>query len=143
MDRIGASVLLAFGLFLSYQASRLPMRALGEGPGPALFPMLVGVGISALAAVSFVRPDAKRFQIPQLGRVLLIVSTLVGYALALDRLGYVVTTSLALALLFCALADRGRFWLLLFAAALSIGSYYLFRMVLQVPLPPDPLDVWR
>ena len=144
MDRIGAVLLFAFGAFMAYQANRLPMRDVMTGAmGPGFLPLVLGVGIAALAAVSFLRPEVERIAMPHVGRILLLLLALIGYAVGLDRLGYVVTTFAMLAIMFVALAERGRAWLVALAAVVTVGSYYVFRILLQVPLPPDPLDLWR
>lgn len=143
MDRLGAALLFAFGLFWAYHASRLPMHEMSAAPGPGVLPLALGAGIAALSLVEILRPEVRRVEVPHLGRVLVILAALVAYALLLERLGFVATTFLVLAALFLAFAEHGRGWLLALSAAIAVGTYFAFRILLKVPLPPDPLDLWR
>jgi len=143
MDRIGAVMLLAFGGFWVWQASRFSARGADAGPGPGVLPTALGVGIMVLAAISFFRPEVERVALPQIGRIGVILGSLIGYALLLEPLGYLASTTLLLAFLFIAFAERRRLWQPLAAVAMSFGTYYIFRILLSVPLPPDPLHLLR
>ncbi len=142
MDRIGAVAMLIFGLFWVWIASGLGLTRDG-GPGPGFFPLVLGVIVATLAAVNIVRPEVERIDLPQLRRILLILGALAVYALLLEPLGYVVATALLLGILFGALAERRRWWQPVSALAVSFATYYVFRLLLSVPLPPDPFDLVR
>ena len=100
---------VALGLFISIHAyNRLGLGTLSS-PGPGLMPFLVGALLSAISLFSLVgrlrqkiRPgiagESKRR--PELGRIGLVLGSLIGYAFFLERLGYLVTAFLMLALLF-------------------------------------------
>ena len=143
MDRVGAIMLMVFGGFWVYQASRLSIRGPDGGPGPGLLPTAWGVIMVSLAAISFLRPEVRRIELPHFGRIALILGTLIGYAILLVPLGYVASTTLLLAFLLIALAERRRWWQPVSAVAASLGTYYVFRILLSVPLPPDPFDILR
>jgi putative tricarboxylic transport membrane protein len=143
MDRIGAVLLMAFGTFWIWHGSRIQARSVDAGPGPAVLPVALGVMIVVLAAVSFLRPEVPRIELAHFSRIALILAALVGYALLLEPLGYVVTTAALLAFLLIALAERRAWWQPVSAVAVSFATYYIFRILLQVPLPPDPLDLLR
>ena len=143
MDRVGAALLMAFGAFWLWQANSLAMVGRDGGPGPGLMPAALGALIVVLAAISFARPEVRRIEVPHVGRIALILASLVGYALLLEPLGYVVATALLLALLLAAFAERRSWWQPVSALVVSFGTYYAFRILLGVPLPPDPLDLVR
>ena len=142
MDRIGAVALLIFGLFWVWIASGLGLRR-DTGPGPGFFPLVLGVLVATLAAINIIRPEVERIELPQLRRILMILGALAVYAILLEPLGYVVTTALLLAFLFGALSERRHWWQPVSALTVSFATYYVFRLVLSVPLPPDPLDLVR
>jgi putative tricarboxylic transport membrane protein len=143
MDRIGAVALIVFGGFWVWQASRLPMGSADGGPGPGVLPSALGIGIVALAAISFLRPEVARIDLPYVRRIAMILGSLIGYALLLEPLGYVLATTLLLAFLLIAFAERRHWWQPVSALAISFATYYVFRILLSVPLPPDPLDLVR
>ncbi len=53
-ERIGSGLLLAFGLFTIYQASRLPTSSLLVGIGPGFLPLWLGVGLVLVSAFRLV-----------------------------------------------------------------------------------------
>lgn len=144
MDRIGAVMLVVFGSFWVWQASRLAFSSPDGGtPGPGLLPTTLGVMIVVLAAISFLRPEVRRIDVPYFHRIAAILASLMGYAVLLEPLGYVVATTLLLGFLLVAFAERRQWWQPVSAFAVSFGTYYIFRILLSVPLPPDPLDLLR
>ena len=143
MDRIGAVAMFLFGVFWAWVGSSYPMASRDGGPGAGVLPTALGVIIAALALASFFRPEVERIELPQLGRILVILGGLAGYALLLNPLGYVIATALLLGVLLIAFADRKQWWQPVAAIAISFGTYAIFRLILSVPLPPDPLELVR
>jgi putative tricarboxylic transport membrane protein len=143
MDRIGAVAMFLFGVFWAWVGSRYPMIDRSGGPGAGVLPTALGVIIAVLALVSFFRPEVERIELPQLGRILLILGALGAYALLLNPLGYVIATALLLGVLLMAFAERRHWWQPVAAIAVSFGTYAIFRLLLTVPLPPDPLELVR
>jgi putative tricarboxylic transport membrane protein len=143
MDRIGAVLLMVFGGFWIWQASRLAISSPEGGPGPGLLPTAMGVSVLVLAALNFLRPEVEQIALPHVGRIALILVSLIGYALLLEELGYVIATALLLGFLLLAFAERRRWWQPVAAVVVSFATYYVFRILLQVPLPTDPLDLVR
>ena len=143
MDRIGAVAMFLFGVFWAWVGTRYPMASRDGGPGAGVLPTALGVIIAALALASFFRPEVERIQLPQFGRILIILGALAGYALLLDPLGYVIATALLLGVLLIAFAERKQWWQPVAAIAISFGTYAIFRLFLSVPLPPDPLELVR
>ena len=143
MDRIGAVAMFLFGVFWAWVGMRYPMVSRDGGPGAGVLPTALGVIIAALALASFFRPDVDRIALPQIGRILVILAALIGYALLLDPLGYVIATALLLGVLLMAFAEKKHWWQPVAAIAISFGTYAIFRLFLTVPLPPDPLELVR
>ena len=143
MDRIGAVAMMAFGGFWIWQAGRLALRSPEGGPGPGLLPTAMGVLIITMAAISFLRPEVSRIELPYFRRIAIILASLIGYAVLLEPLGYVVATAILLGFLLLAFAEQRRWWQPISAVAVSFATYYVFRILLSVPLPPDPLDLIR
>lgn len=132
-------VLLAGGAYL---VAALPLpRGVAARPGAGFFPMLVGV-FFCLAAATFVVETFRRAPVRAVSdiaagarrRALSTAAVLVGFVLLLPWLGYPAVTFLFVATMLRAL---GGSWTLAVVTALTsaVGSYYLFAMVLSVPLP--------
>jgi hypothetical protein len=148
--------LIAVAVVGLYNVMRDPLlhEDVGPDPGPAFFPAvllaLFGLGgavqvvMTAWRAIAAARllPDAE-FRARVLAVPVLLFATLLLYAWALPRAGYVVA-SLATAFGWLAITDRGsgraravRGWLQYLAEAVAIVLvlYALFRYGVRVPLP--------
>ena len=143
MDRIGAAAMLLFGLFWAWVGSGYSMTSRDGGPGAGVLPTALGIIIAALALASFFRPEVDRIALPQIGRILIILGALAAYAFLLEPVGYLIATALLLGVLLMAFAERRQWWQPVAAIAISFGTYAVFRLLLSVPLPPDPLELVR
>ena len=141
MDRIGAVAMLLFGLLWSWMATSYAMQTRDGNPGPGLLPLALGVMIVLLAAINFIRPDVRHIELPQFRRILFILGALIGYALVLELSGYVLATALLLAFLLIVLGERFRWWQPIAAGGVSLATYYVFRVLLGLPLPPGLLEL--
>jgi len=143
MSRFPRAVALAFlagsALYL-VQAARLPLGSV-EQPGAGLFPILVGAFLLAVSAAHLLQ-DLRRSSgtqpLPPAGtgrRVMGVVAALGAFCLLLPWLGYAVA-ALGLLLAILRLFGLAR-WGMTAAVALvaTVASYYLFAVVLGVPLP--------
>lgn len=75
------------------------------------------------------------------GKVLLLVVSLLAYALLLPDLGFIITTFVVMTFLFL-LTGIERLWVCIgIALATAIASYVLFDVFLRVPLPRGILDL--
>jgi hypothetical protein len=137
-----AIALALLGAFMLVEASQLRMTTLGGGPGPGFFPSALGtllLGLGVWLAPSTLR---ERTTFGHLPRVAALTGVLAAYALLLDGLGFVITTSLAMAAMLAAFTTRHR---PLWAAAGVVGavvSYAIFSSILHVQLPADPWFIW-
>jgi len=141
-DAVAAVAGLAFAAVALYEASRLPFGT-ARNPGPGFLPWwaslaLGGLALGLLAQALRARPVAG----PARGRVLRVVAllaALAAYVLVLEPLGYPVSTFL-LALFMLRVVEPHRWAVALgVAATAAAGSYLVFAVWLQVPLPPGPL----
>jgi putative tricarboxylic transport membrane protein len=142
-DRLAAlAVLVAAGAYL---AAALPLpRGVAARPGAGFFPLVVGVLFCLVAAAfvieTFRRPSARAATVAANARIRAFstAGALVGFVLLLPWLGYPAVTFLFVTAMLRAL---GGSWILALAtaSAAAAGSYYLFAVLLAVPLPKGVL----
>jgi putative tricarboxylic transport membrane protein len=142
-DRASGVLLAAFGGAIVLMARTFPDVS-GQTIGPALFPTIVGtvllflglalvIGARANRAAP-VRLDANMRRPRMAANFALVVLALIGYALIVNTLGFFLTASLLLLVLFSAFKvpiGRG----LAVAAVVPLLIHYMFYTVLRVPLP--------
>lgn len=145
---VALAVLFASGAYLAYA---LPLsRGTAARPGPGFFPLAVGVFACLVALVWVVLalrgPTRSRALAEEGGedlgpaapgarrRVAATAGALVGFCLLLPWAGYPLASFLFAAL---TLQQLGARWATALAAGLvsSAASYYLFAVLLDVPLP--------
>lgn len=141
---LALAVLAASGIYL---ANAMPLPAgTAARPGPGFFPLVVG-GFAALVALAWVVTAFRRPAMvgdgaaPPAGgraRVTATTATLFGFCLALPWIGYPVAAFGFVAVLLRSLSAG---WILALAIGLgsALGSYYLFGVLLGVPLPRGAL----
>jgi putative tricarboxylic transport membrane protein len=140
-DGIAAAALLLVAAVAIHQAGALPFGTV-RAPGEGFFPWWLGVALAGLAlglaAQARRAPGTGRTGRGHVGRVLALLAVLGAYSLALEPLGYPICTFL-LVLFTVAPGSRGE---LLAAVAVALlasgGSYLLFGVWLEVPLPAGP-----
>jgi hypothetical protein len=140
-DRFGGLVLAALALFTLWEARRLPLGSLAS-PGPAYAPMLLAA-LLLVFAIAIVMLGGRSRRLADAGwrewrHAIAILGVCVFMALSLERLGYRLTIFAALAILLGVLERRSVVTTALFAAAFSAASFYLFAVLLRVPLPRGP-----
>jgi hypothetical protein len=118
-----------------------------RSPGPGFWPFLVTLSIAALGAALVLRPD-RAFRAPggtgsRWGSLGIALATLGFFVLALEPLGYPVTTGLLLLVQFRWVEGRPWRTSLLAAVLAAAVSFVLFRLVLHVPLPTGVLPLPR
>lgn len=141
-NRVAGAVVLMAALGIAAEAARMP---LGQAslPGPGLLPLAAALAL-ALLAVALLLTTMKSGAPPRPastagrdGPAAMLVAALVAYGLLLPRLGYLLGTGALVATLL--LIERQRWTIVLGVAVVaSLGSYVLFAVWLQVPLPRDP-----
>jgi len=140
----GAPVLLAAAIVLlavAYLglALRMPLGTV-EQPGPALFPLVVGLGLAAAGlgyAVEAVRGTAPAAPVARAARarVLAVAGALAASCLALPVLGFVVAVTPPLAVVLALFGLRRPGAAAALALALAAAGWAVFAVALGVPLP--------
>ena len=141
IDRFGGAVLVAFALFTLWESRKLPLGSL-QNPGPAYVPILLAT-ILLCFSICIVALGGRSGRLTAAGwsewrHAIAILGVCIFMALSLERLGYRITIFVALALLLGALERRSVVTTAIFAAVFSGASFYLFAVLLRVPLPRSP-----
>ncbi|MEW6665325.1 MAG: tripartite tricarboxylate transporter TctB family protein [Thermodesulfobacteriota bacterium] len=140
---------IALGIFISIHSYRLGLGT-WSSPGPGLMPFLVGALLSAFSLFSLVRRlrqksgaamAGEKRRRPELGRICLVLGSIIGYAFLLERLGYLVTSFLMLALLFRGMGTT-RYGVAATLSAATVLVTYLVFSYLGVAFPPGILQ-WK
>ncbi|MBI4270679.1 MAG: tripartite tricarboxylate transporter TctB family protein [Candidatus Rokubacteria bacterium] len=136
--RVVALLLAGAGLFAVVEVWRRMPLGTPADPGPGMFPLLLAATLAGLAAAAAL---GRRWPAPSPAagrRALAVAALLVAYPAALPRLGFAVTTALAMLLLARALEPAPWPRLAAFALVASAAAIALFRVLLAVPLPRGP-----
>ena len=147
-DTIAGVAFAALGLFMVLETLKAPYLLEGV-PGPAFLPRWIGsalISVGAVIAVNAIRvrvaadariawPDAVGWR-----RVALMLGALAVSLLVLEKLGFLVTTTLFVAVVIFGLGVRS--WVMLLSVPLiaAIALYVVFAVWLSVPLPKGILD---
>lgn len=132
--RLPGLAVAALGVTAAVLARRLPAQA-GFGLGPAFLPFWTGLVLAGCGAWIALRPEPLGVPAGGLARAGAGLAVLAGYALALEPVGYVVSTAAFLVggTLLLDPARPGR------AALVGLGGALLLRLIfrvwLGVPLP--------
>lgn len=136
-DRIAGLLLLALAVFVFVYSGTLPAPIQDLDPGVGFFPRMLAVVIGVLALVPLLKPQDWD-PLPRgvvawhvIGTALLLF----GYALVMDTLGFVITTVVFVLAELLLLGARHPLILIGMPLVVSLGLFYLFRSVLDVPLP--------
>lgn len=140
-DRLSGAVFLLAALAWGYESSGLPRGGLSL-PGPGFQPFWAAAVLALLSLALIVEASLRRAEDAKGlalrweggGKTLVMMATLVGYALLLNKAGYLLATGSLLAVFL--LLERQR-WPIVVGVALvsTLASYWLFAVWLQVPLP--------
>lgn len=151
-DRISGLFLTLLGLATFWGGSKLPPVP-GQQVGPSAFPMVIGSGLMLLGVLIALHvgrsfedeaeaelarhavpdPEAERFAASRKWLAFLPPGLMLFYYGASERLGFILTSAIMIALLSYCFGARPR----LIAAAAILGSvsiYLVFLKVLRVPL---------
>ena len=141
IDRVsgGFFVLFAFGVI--WEAHKLPLGTL-HNPGPGFMPTLLAIVLGGFGIVMVIA-GGDSAALRSLGwsegkHALAILGACALAALALERIGYRLTTLLVVGLLLGLVERRRPLVVVALSLGLSLGSFYLFSHLLKVPLPRGP-----
>lgn len=114
-------------------------------PGPGLFPLIAGLTMTLAGLVATIAESrAPSIAALELGesfrRVPMLVAALVGYAIVLKPVGFLVASTTLVVLALVILGRRRAWTVVTIAVALSAGTWMTFRL-LGVPLPQGLLGL--
>jgi len=117
-------------------------RGTMDQPGPGLYPLWVGILLVAASIGSIVanllKPAQGELEIPKgkdLGRVLTVLGAAVAYMLLLPYAGHLLSSILLIFVVLHTMRLRSWPMKIGFTIVIALGSYYLFDILLLVPLP--------
>ncbi|WP_349371725.1 tripartite tricarboxylate transporter TctB family protein [Salinarimonas sp.] len=138
-DRIAGAIFLALAIWYWIEAGSYAVR-FGDPAGPSFFPRMVAVPMGVFALFLIVRPDADPvwFRWPQVLAQAATLAVLFGYPMAIEPLGFPISTLIATMLLAKIL---GATWLqaVLLGAGMGFGLFFLFDAGFGLPLPAGPI----
>lgn len=133
--------LSALSIFVIIESKKMPAEIAGLGMGPGVLPFWLGVGILFLSIILGVGAlldksgPKKVFSISELKNVGIMFLALVLYAISVDLLGFGIST-LALVVFLVQRLGKYAWWKCGgFGVIVSVVSVYLFRVLLEMPLP--------
>ncbi|MCC6869446.1 MAG: tripartite tricarboxylate transporter TctB family protein [Burkholderiales bacterium] len=147
-DAVWGALLLLFGIVVLVHVQSFPQMP-GQHVGPALFPGIVAAGLAACGALLVLKGLATRRAAGgaewasfapwtrdghYVLALLLTIGVNVFYIYFADRLGFIVTGVVYLAVLFWVFGVDRR-WLLPIAIVVTLVIHYAFYKLLKVPLP--------
>lgn len=140
-------VLILIGVVYLVQGSSYPWERLAN-PGPGFFPAVIGAiflaGAAVLCISSFfhgrkepANTCAGAHSQPDAGyrKLWLLLALLGAYLLTLDRAGYLINSFLLMLFSARLMGARRLGPILLLAIGMTLGTYLVFEVWLQVPLP--------
>lgn len=144
IDQVAGSFFAAFSLLVLWESRSIPFGFLAE-PGPGAMPTLLAATLLACSvAVVIGGRTGKRIAAvkwTEWRHAVAILGACAFIALALERLGYRLTLLVALLVLVSIVEKKGWIAGIVFAAAFSFGTYFLFDTLLRVPLPQGPFGL--
>ncbi|ODC02243.1 tricarboxylic transporter [Terasakiispira papahanaumokuakeensis] len=135
-DRILGIALLGLAAFVAVQAQSFYVPFSYDPVGPKAFPVGLAIILALLSLVLILRPGPNG-QWPSAATCCRLVGVLVimgVYALLFTRLGYTLSTGLAI---LCLARSFGASWVkaLVTAVVMAVVTYFLFSDVLEISLP--------
>jgi putative tricarboxylic transport membrane protein len=155
-DALWGALFLLLGVVILVHVQRFPTIP-GQNVGPALFPGVIAAGLSVCALLLIARGIAARAKggegpgwlVPadwvrsprHLLAFALVIGANVFYIAIVDRLGFIPTGAIYLAVLFAVFGVRLRNSLII-ALVVTLVIHYAFYKLLRVPLPWGVLTKW-
>lgn len=139
-------VALVLSFLYLWGALGYPLGMLGR-PGPGIFPLAVGLLLVGASIGSIVMdlliPAKGKLEIPKgkdFRRMLTVLGAAIAYMLLLPYAGHLLSSMLTMFFVLYAMGSTSWFMKIGFTIGLALGSYYLFDILLKVPLPRGFLD---
>lgn len=144
-NQVAAIILFLFSIYMIFES--LQMKLFDQyGPGPGLFPFGLGIILAILSVALFIeyassRKKDKASPFPERAALIsvgLVIVALIGYALVINTLGYVITTFIFV-LFLMGVVQRDKIKMTtLTAIGVAVMLYLIFEVGLHVRLPKGP-----
>jgi putative tricarboxylic transport membrane protein len=146
----GALVLFVFGAGVSFEARKLGIGRV-SAPGAGFFPFWLGLSLFLSSGILGIRlllsaemkssGDHGSLKGTAWQKIVLVVIGVLLYAFLLEPLGYLISTSFLMIFLFKASGPQRWRSVVIWSVAVSILTYVLFKIWLQVQFPVGPLGI--
>ena len=146
----GAFFLFVFGAAVSFEAQKLGIGRV-SAPRAGFFPFWLGVGLLLSSGILVIKLLLSAKERPSGDRSLLkgsawrkvfwVVIGILLYAFLLEPLGYLIATSLLMIFFFRASKSQRWFSVVVWSVVVSILTYVLFKVWLQVQFPVGFLGI--
>jgi putative tricarboxylic transport membrane protein len=148
LDRIGGAFWLLFAILTLTESYHLGLGNL-QKPASGLFPFVAACFLGALSIIVFLSAQFEKRKTeekiwPNLQRwpkVALVFMILIIYAFTLEKIGFLLATFLVILILLKAIEPQPWIKSIVFSLLVAVGSYTLFAVWLQVPLPSGFLSL--
>lgn len=150
-DPVSGLFWLIFSAFASYESYSLGLGTLHQ-PGPGFFFFWTGIVIAILSliviVISLKKRPSEEAQQPAFGKknltkIVLVLISLLLYALLMERLGFLIVTLLFFIFLLGAIEKKRWSFAVLVSLIVTALSYLVFEKALQSQLPKGLLDFLR
>ncbi len=136
---IGSSLfLMTSGGFIAWQATKLSLGSL-HAPGPGFFPFYLSLILILTALAIFVQglkeKPVEAEAAPRKKRVAAILAAIFLYPFLLEPVGYIITTFFLMLLCIRLMLKKAWWFAPLLAGVISLFSYVIFKVWLQLLLP--------
>ncbi len=148
-DILSGAILAVLGVFVLVQSLQMTFYNENE-PGPGFFPVLLAIALIVLGGCLVVtrlrapRDAADDFEMPtgqQAKRSLSLWAALLGAALLVGSLGFLLTMFLLVAVILFVIEGRRGLGSVLTTITVPVLAWLLFGQLLQVRLPTGPLGI--
>jgi putative tricarboxylic transport membrane protein len=139
-DRWSGFFWLAFSILVCIEAYRLDIGSY-RNPGTGFFPFWVGIVFGILSVLFLIQNFLKRekeeiaFHEVDWRKVLLVMASLYAYALVLEKIGFIVSSFLLVAVLLKFVDNKKWHILILVGGVSALASYAIFELWLHSHLP--------
>lgn len=149
-DWVAGAVLLAVALVWIILVFQTIEPGRGSAAGSRAFPLFFGIVLALLSLVMLLRafrgpaaagePEAEAVAPNEMTSVLATIGALIGYAILLEPLGFILSTVIAVAaIMVLLLRIRAPLEIAAVSLGLAIGCYLVFGKLLGTYLPPGTL----
>ena len=148
-EKWAASFWFGLGIFICIGSLKLSVGSF-QSPGPGLLPFICGALLGILSLIVYLQTrrsrSAKESEKPfwknknRVWKVLLTFIVLLTYAIVMESLGFLISTTILIAFLLWAIEPQ-RWYIVIFGSLLtSLAAYTLFELLLKLPLPQGLLE---